>query len=279
MKSLNLIIVLISMLCCIKCQMIEQTDWQALKKTFEQNNVVLNSLIRGRLYGIRTGDSGLSIDFEKYRHYKASATLINKQFQPLLTLIDSLEIQHTHFSIVDKSNLLLDSLKLLNATFQQFIDNSSLQELKLPIIENIAFYHFDKEATDKNLYHFEKIKNDILLTKIALFDYFFSEIFGTVEDSFGWKGIVMSTSPKTYIQKGEYFETEVFLAHPKDYAPNAKVYIDEQEISVEQAIGHYRTKANKIGRNTYKAKIILTNPVTGKTDIYKKEFNYYVIEK
>lgn len=75
---------------------------------------------------------------------------------------------------------------------------------------------------------------------------------------------------------GDTYEAEIFAAtYLKGY--NVKAYADDKEIPVENGIAVYSVKPTSIGKKKVNIRMEVTNPLTKKTEKFKWEFDYDVV--
>lgn len=87
---------------------------------------------------------------------------------------------------------------------------------------------------------------------------------------------VFSSSLKPYILLGESFEAEIALGA---FSSQAKfsVSVNGSNIPVNaDGVANYKVTPNKVGEQSYRARVNLTNPLTGETEVTEKEFKFEV---
>ena len=123
---------------------------------------------------------------------------------------------------------------------------------------------------------FTKWVNDIKNAEAAVLNYYMSKVGGEniVLDKF----TVVSAPKKTYVIKGEKFETEVFLSASASGESNTgiSIQVNGGKQPMKDGVAKWSTTANKTGVQKYSAKISVTDPVTGETKSYNKDFEYEV---
>lgn len=88
------------------------------------------------------------------------------------------------------------------------------------------------------------------------------------------------SSRKGYVIRGEKYEAEVFLsAFSTAAGDNTKVFVNGNNLKVEDGKALYETTAGSLGTQKYKVKIVVTNPVTNEEKDYEAEFEYEVGER
>ena len=93
---------------------------------------------------------------------------------------------------------------------------------------------------------------------------------------------VVSSPKKSYVIKGEKFETEVFLSASAGKSSNTgiKISVNGANLPVdENGAAKYSATANEVGIKKYKAIASVFNPVTKETKSYPADFEYEVGER
>lgn len=127
---------------------------------------------------------------------------------------------------------------------------------------------------------FTKFINDAKSSENAVLNHFSKKLGG--EDVVLDKFTVISSPKKNYVIKGESFETSISLAASTSKSTNTKVSLSVNGANLSSnADGEavWKTTANDVGTKKYTAVASVTNPVTGKTDTYRKEFEFEVGER
>ncbi|MBP8726360.1 MAG: gliding motility protein GldM [Saprospiraceae bacterium] len=127
---------------------------------------------------------------------------------------------------------------------------------------------------------FTKFINDAKSSENAILNHFSKKLGG--EDVVLDKFTVISSPKKNYVIKGEPFETSISLAASTSKATNTKVSLSVNGSSLnvnDEGEAVWKTLANDVGTKKYNAVATVTNPVTGKTDTYKREFEFEVGER
>ncbi|MEM9919548.1 MAG: gliding motility protein GldM [Bacteroidota bacterium] len=139
-----------------------------------------------------------------------------------------------------------------------------------------ADFNFRQMPVGALLPMFSKFKNDAKATESAVLNYLLSKVGG--EDIVLDKFQVVSSPKKTYVIKGESFETEVFLSASASQASNTGVSIsvNGRSLPVKDGVATFKESAGSTGIRKYTASITVTNPVTGEKNTYKNNFEYEV---
>ncbi|MEO1513553.1 MAG: gliding motility protein GldM [Bacteroidota bacterium] len=137
-------------------------------------------------------------------------------------------------------------------------------------------YNFRQMPVGALLPMFSKFKNDAKASESAVLNYLLGKVGG--EDIVLDKFQVVSSPKKTYVIKGEKFETEVFLSASASQSTNTGVSIsvNGRGLSVRDGVATYTETASNTGIRKYSASITVTNPVTGEKNTYKNDFEYEV---
>jgi gliding motility-associated protein GldM len=128
---------------------------------------------------------------------------------------------------------------------------------------------------------FSKFVNDIKSSEAAVLNYLAGKV-GLTSDVVLNKFRVVSAPRKSYIIKGEKFETEVFLSAAADKTSNTGIRIAVNGANLPlnpEGAGTWSQTASEVGVKKYEAVASVTNPVTGKTDTYRQTFEYEVGER
>lgn len=127
---------------------------------------------------------------------------------------------------------------------------------------------------------FTKFINDAKASENAVLNHFSKRLGG--EDVVLDKFTVISSPKKNYVIKGEPFETSISLAASTSKSTNTKVSLSVNGSSLQvntEGEATWKTVPGDVGIKKYTALASVTNPVTGKTDTYKREFEFEVGER
>jgi len=105
---------------------------------------------------------------------------------------------------------------------------------------------------------------------------------GTTTDVVLDKFTVVSAPKKSYIIKGDKFETDVFLsaAAGGDSNTGISISVNGKRLATDkEGVAKFTQTASSTGVKKYSANISVTNPATGETKSYKKQFEYEVGER
>ena len=128
---------------------------------------------------------------------------------------------------------------------------------------------------------FSKFTNDIKSSEAAVLNYLASKVGLTQEvvlDQFR----VVSSPKKSYVIKGEKFETEVFLSASAGKTSNTGITISVNGSNLplnDEGAAKYSASAGEVGIKKYTAVARVFNPVTKETKEFRQEFEYEVGER
>ncbi|MBT8190924.1 MAG: hypothetical protein HKN67_05045 [Saprospiraceae bacterium] len=158
------------------------------------------------------------------------------------------------------------------------IDDESWQKKKK---KSWSHFNFDHMPLQSVLPILSKFQNDVKSTESAFLNYLAGKV-GTTTDVVIDKYTVVSAPEKSYIIKGEKYRSEIFLsaAASADSKTGISISVNGRSLPLNQdGLGIYELTANSVGKQKYTATASITNPVTGETQTFKKEFNYEVGER
>ncbi len=137
-------------------------------------------------------------------------------------------------------------------------------------------YNFKQMPLGAIMPMFTKFKNDAKSTESAVLNYLMGKVGG--EDIVLDKFQVVSSPKKTYIIKGDKFETDVFLSASASASSNTGVSIsvNGRGLPVKDGVAKFSTTGSSTGVQKYTAAITVTNPVTNEKNTYKGNFEYEV---
>ncbi|MGK0313950.1 MAG: gliding motility-associated protein GldM [Saprospiraceae bacterium] len=128
---------------------------------------------------------------------------------------------------------------------------------------------------------FSKFKNDIKSAESSVLNYLASQV-GTTTDVVLDKFTVVSAPKKSYIIKGEKFDTDIFLSASagKQSETGIAISVNGQSLRADDdGVAKFSQNATAVGIKKYSASITVSNPSTGEKNTYKKEFEYEVGER
>ncbi|MBC7884455.1 MAG: hypothetical protein H7X99_03225 [Saprospiraceae bacterium] len=128
---------------------------------------------------------------------------------------------------------------------------------------------------------FSKFTNDIKSSEAAVLNYLAGKV-GLTDEVVLNKFRVVSAPTKSYVIKGEKFETEVFLSAAADQTSNTgiSISVNGARLSVDsEGSAKWTQNATEVGVKKYEAVASVTNPVTKETNQYRQTFEYEVGER
>ena len=177
-----------------------------------------------------------------------------------------------------------DSLTAVNEK-DEFIKNVSVniddESWKKKDKKSWSHFNFSHMPLQAVLPILSKFQNDVKSTEAAFLNYLATKV-GTTTDVVIDKYTVVSAPEKSYIIKGEKYKTEIFLsaAASSDSNTGISVSVDGRKLPLNNdGVGVYEATASNVGVKRYNATASITNPVTGETQTFKKEFSYEVGER
>lgn len=181
--------------------------------------------------------------------------------------------------------------------FLQFVDEGDRQAFAASLPLNIDDEAWKKSPNKKNGWSdftfghmplgatmpiFTKFKNDVKASEAAVLNYLAGKVGVGGETVVLDKFTVVSAPKKSYIIKGEKFETDVFLSASagKDSQTGLSISVNGKGLRPDSdGVAKYSATASSLGVKKYNAAITVTDPVTGEKKTYKKEFEYEVGER
>lgn len=179
--------------------------------------------------------------------------------------------------------------------FEALIDPADLPTVKLPIEiddetwkksankkknwADFTFGHMPIGATEPI---FSKFINDTKASEAAVLNYLANKVGLTKDEIIIDKFTVVAAPKKSYILKGETYEANVFVsaAAGAGNQTGISISVNGSKLSTDKdGIAKYTASGSSLGKKTYTAVATVRNPITGKTDSYKSEFEYEVGEK
>ncbi|MBL0099043.1 MAG: hypothetical protein IPP49_02505 [Saprospiraceae bacterium] len=128
---------------------------------------------------------------------------------------------------------------------------------------------------------FSKFSNDVKSSEAAVLNYLAGKV-GLTEEVVLNQFRVVSSPKKSYVIRGEKFETEVFLSASADKASNTgiKISVNGANLPVNaEGAASWSTTAGEVGVKKYEAVASVYNPVTKETKQYRQAFEYEVGER
>ena len=123
-----------------------------------------------------------------------------------------------------------------------------------------------------------KFQNDAKASSTSALNYLLGKVAGEDIKFDAFEPVVSAS--KGYVIRGEKYSADVFLsAFSTSAGDNTKIYVNGQNLPVENGKATYESTAAGIGTKKYKVRIEVENPLTGEVKPYEKEFEYEVGER
>ncbi len=158
------------------------------------------------------------------------------------------------------------------------IDDETWKKKEKTSWSHMNFSHMPLQAV---LPLFTKWQNDVKSTEASYLNYLATKV-GTTTDVVIDKYAVVSAPEKSYIIKGEKYKAEIFLtaAASADSKTGISVAVNGKRLPTNaDGIGVYEATPGSVGVKKYSATASISNPVTGETKTFKKDFTYEVGER
>ena len=144
-----------------------------------------------------------------------------------------------------------------------------------------AEFNFNHMPLQAALPILNKFKNDAKASEGELLKYLANKV-GTTTDVVLDKYIVISSPKKSYIIKGERYETELSLGAASSASSNTKVAISVNGKNLpvnKDGVAKWSATASRVGVQKYNAVARITNPATDETTTVKREYEFEVGER
>ena len=180
------------------------------------------------------------------------------------------------------------------AKFLTFIDSTDVATTEIPLDVDDetwrratgkgklswASFNFKQMPMQATLPILNKFINDAKATEAEVLNYLMKKV-GTDEAVVLDEFIVISSPKKSYIIKGERYETELSLGAAASSKSNTKVSlsVNGQPVSMKDGKATWSQTATGLGKKSYTAVARVTNPVTNETKEYKNTYEYEVGER
>ena len=146
---------------------------------------------------------------------------------------------------------------------------------------NWSSFNFKQMPVQAVLPILRKFQNDVISTESSFLNYLANEV-GTTTDVVIDKFTVVSAPAKTYVIKGEKFETDVFISASASKESNTglSLSVNGRPLSLDDdGVGAFTQTAGSVGKKSYKVEGSVTNPVTGEVQRFNKTYEYEVGER
>ena len=148
--------------------------------------------------------------------------------------------------------------------------------------KNWADFTFGHMPLGATMPIFSKFKNDIKAAEAELLNYLAGKVGVGGQTVVLDKYTVVSAPKKSYIIKGEKFETDVFLSASAgtDSQTGLSISVNGKGMRPDKdGVAKYSENASTTGVKKYNAAITISDPVTGEKQTFRKEFEYEVGER
>jgi len=148
--------------------------------------------------------------------------------------------------------------------------------------KNWADFTFGHMPLGATMPIFSKFKNDIKAAEAELLNYLAGKVGVGGQTVVLDKYTVVSAPKKSYIIKGEKFETDVFLSASagSDSQTGLSISVNGQSLRPDKdGVAKFSQTASSVGIKKYNAAITITDPVTEEKQTFRKEFEYEVGER
>lgn len=143
--------------------------------------------------------------------------------------------------------------------------------------KNWAQFHFQQMPVAAVMPMLTKFQNDVKVAETAILNYFADKLNVTSVKPDQFTPVIATND--NYVIRGEQFKGEIFLAAYSSTADNISVAVDGQPLNVNDGKAVFVTNPSSIGSRQHEMTIQLTNPLTGQTESYSKQFTYEVGER
>ncbi|MEP7196166.1 MAG: GldM family protein [Saprospiraceae bacterium] len=179
------------------------------------------------------------------------------------------------------------------ASYLNLVDTADQAKMASEIsieVDDVSWTHSAKKSWEEYTFKqmplgavqpiFTKFINDAKSSENAILNYLSGKLGG--EDVVLDKFTVISSPKKSYVIKGEPFETEISLAASTSGSSSTKVSLSVNGANLAsntEGVAVWKTTAGEVGIRKYNALASVFNPVTKETKTYKKEFEFEVGER
>ena len=173
-----------------------------------------------------------------------------------------------------------------NALLNLIDDEQLRQELSQNIPLKVNALPADTEKKDWEHFTFQqmpvaailpmlsKFQNDAKLTETTILNHFFNQMNMDVVRPDKFHPVIAADN--SYIIRGEEFKGEIFLASYSSTADNLSIRVDGRPLEVTNGKALFTSRPSSIGSKEHRMTIEMTNPITGESETFNKEFSYEV---
>lgn len=123
-----------------------------------------------------------------------------------------------------------------------------------------------------------KFQNDARASSTTILNFLLGKVAGEDIKFDAFEPVI--SARKGYIIKGDKYQADVFLsAYSTTAGENTKIFVNGVNLAMENGKATYEASTGSNGTKKYKVRIEVTNPLTGETTPYEKEFEYEVGER
>ena len=147
-------------------------------------------------------------------------------------------------------------------------------------VKNWSEFNFKQMPVQATIPILRKFQNDVKSTESSFLNYLAGKV-GTTTEVVLDKYAVVSAPEKSYIIKGEKYNSELFLGAfaGEDSKTGIKISVNGQNLPLRDGVATYSVNTSSTGVKRYTATAQITNPATGEVKTVKKEFEYEVGER
>ena len=181
----------------------------------------------------------------------------------------------------DKFMSFIDEDERATKDFPLRIDDETWKNSKDKSKRSWSAFNFQQMPLQATLPILNKYINDAKSTEAEVLNYLLTSVGGKNKDVVLDEFIVISSPKKSYVIKGETFETELSLGSAASAKSGTKVSItvNGQPVSIREGKGTWKQTASGLGKKKYTAVAKVFNPVTNDTKSYSSTYEYEVGER
>jgi len=180
------------------------------------------------------------------------------------------------------------SIRSMNITGVSHINSADLRKIKASLevnepvnknwksmgLSSWESYFFKDASVAASLLTLSQLELETILIVNQLVD--------LIANNFGNKTLVFDkldiavSAPLSKVKLGQEYTAELALAAFSTMS-EFNIEVNEKDLPVKDGKGYYTIKTNKLGKQSYKVRIKIVNPLTGEHAMLTKEFYYEVI--
>lgn len=208
------------------------------------------------------------------KDYNSTTRLMVDQGEGAKLEAKMLELREQFLALIDSTDREDFEAKIPIEIDQESWKNSSTKRT------DWADYTFNHMPLGATIPIFTKFKNDIKSSESSILNYLVTKVGGeeVVLDQF----TVVSSPKKTYVIKGERYESDIFLSASAGAKNNTgiSIKVNGSPLTVgSDGVAKFSAGTATTGKKSYKAQITVTNPTTGEVKPYESTFEYEVGER